>query len=126
MRTQIDQADLTEAKRASLLKKLTEFEEALEKDRLPVFAVARIVLEILSLTANTVALADSPTFAKLTSNIMQEVAKAKAEDDNHRRFPAIEAPRIALPPRPPDIGRTSSRPAPAKPRFSDLDDDIPF
>jgi hypothetical protein len=122
MKQQIDEAEMPDAKRASLLKKLAEFEGALEKDRLPIFAVARIVLEILSLTANVVALADSATFAKLTSNIMQEVARAKADDDATRQLPPAEPPRIALPPRAPPLERRR-----AAPRISnDLDDDIPF
>lgn len=49
MRSQIDEAEIPEAKRAALHKKLADFEAALEKDRLPIFVVARIIVEICRL-----------------------------------------------------------------------------
>jgi hypothetical protein len=124
MKTQIDQADMPEAKRAALHKKLKDFEVALERDKLPIFAVARIILEVLSLTANVLTLSDSPTFARLTSNIMQEVARAKADDDATRQLPPAEPPRIALPPR--AAPKIEPKRSPMERRGSDLDDDIPF
>jgi hypothetical protein len=125
MRTQIDQADMPETKRAALRKKLKDFEEALERDKLPIFAVARIILEIMSLSANVLTFADSPTFARLTSNVMQEIARAKADDDASRQLPPAEPPRIALPPR--AAPKIEKRPSPLPPpRAGDLDDDIPF
>jgi hypothetical protein len=121
MKGQTDSAEMPEAKKAALHKKLTEFEAALERDRPPIFVVARIILEILSLTAKVLTFADSPTFAKLTSNVMHEVARAKAEDD--AQLPPAEPPRIALPPLAPKI--EPRRPV-GSPRRDDLDDDIPF
>ena len=118
----IDDAEMSDSKRAALRTKLSQFESELEKSRVPVFVIARILLEVVSLSANVVALAESPNFHKLISNAFQAVAVAKAEDDENRRLPPTEPPRALLPPRPPEDRRKPSRPA----ETYDLNDDIPF
>jgi hypothetical protein len=122
----LDKAEITDAKRSMLHAKLAEFEAALEKNRLNVFAAGRVVIEILSLTANVAGLADSATLHKLLSNVMVTVAEAKATDDESRKLPPFAPPPVLLPPR-------RSEPKPKKPPresfedFSaDIDDEIPF
>lgn len=114
----IDEADVSEAKRSALRSKLQAFEGELDKARVPVFALARILLEVVSLTANVAALHDSPTFHKLISNTFHAVAVVKAEDDQNRQLPPSEPPRALLPPRPPQ--------ARGPKEDYDLNDDIPF
>lgn len=120
MKQQIDAADIPEARRSTLHAKLREFEIALDKDRVSYLVITRILLEILSVSANVLALADSPTMAKLTANIMQVVAEAKAADDSQRPLPPFDPPRMALPPR-------RAEETPRRESFSDdIDDEIPF
>jgi len=123
IRQQIDAAAMPEARRAALHAKLAQFEAELEKKRVPVFMAARIILEVLSISANVLALSDSATFHKLIGNVMQAVAEAKAADDENRQLPSSEPPRAILPP------RKNFDPRPSGPRESfpaDLDDEIPF
>jgi hypothetical protein len=121
MRQHIDAADISEFKRAALHAKLSEFEKSLEKDRVPIFAMGRILIELLSITANIDALSQSPQMHRLTTNIMQQFAEAKAAEDDKRPLPQIEHQQwIALPPR-----RVES-PAPRESFTADLDDEIPF
>lgn len=121
MRSHIDGADITESKRAKLHAKLNEFEQSLEKDRIPIFKLARVLIEILSISANVVGLADSSVMAKLTANIMETFAEAKAADDESRRPLQIEHQDwIALPPKRRAAGGLKDS------LSADLDDEIPF
>lgn len=119
----IDNADVPDAKRTTLHAKLAEFEAALEKNRLNILATGRVVLEILSVSANVLALADSATLQKLLSNVMVTVAEAKATDDDNRRLPPFDPPPVMLPPR-----REEPKPksGPREDFSADLDDEIPF
>jgi hypothetical protein len=118
----IDDAEMSEAKRSALRSKLSQFEAELDKSRVPIFMLARILLEVVSLTANVVALAESPTFHKIVSNTFQAVAVVKAEDDGNRQLPPTEPPKALLPPRPVEERRRGS----ATTEGYDLNDDIPF
>lgn len=120
MRSQIDGAAMSDSKRASLHAKLSEFEASLEKDRIPIFKMGAILIEIIALSASVVGLAESHVMAKLSANIMETFAEAKAADDESRRPLQIDHQRwIALPPKRVEITRRES--------FSvDLDDEIPF
>lgn len=122
LKTCLDNAELTDAKRAALIKKLTEFEAELERKRLSLLAVTRITLEIFALPGG--AWASVEMVAKLTNNVMQEVAEAKAADDEDRLLRAptkrpmqLSAPRAAS---------TAPRREVPTTNFDDLDDDIPF
>lgn len=124
IKVHIDKTDMPEAKRTALYVKLSDFESALEKNRLNVMAVGRVVLEILSVSCNGLALADSATLQKLCSNVMAAVAIEKAADDEQRKLPPIDPPALMLPPRreEPKPKRTT-----ALDDFSaNLDDEIPF
>jgi hypothetical protein len=113
LKTCIDNAELNDAKRAALLKKLAEFEAELDKKRLSLLAVTRITLEILALPGGVWATADM--VAKLTTNVLEVVAEAKAAEDEARQL-APTSPPMRL-----------SAPRREVPTYSDdLDDDIPF
>jgi len=114
----ISDANLTDAKKDTLLKKVAEFEAALEKNRLNLMAVARVTIEILSVPG---ALWSSyEVVHKLVWNINQTVAEAKVEDDERRKLPAVPKPFALIPPR-------AAETEPRKGGFSrELDDDIPF
>ena len=119
----LDRADIDPKRRAKLHAKLAEFEATLEKDRINVFAVARVAFEILSLSANVLALTDSATLQKLLGNMMQTVAEAKAADDERRNLPPPSAPTPMLP-----AGREEPKVqrGPREDFSADLDDEIPF
>lgn len=122
----IDKSNLPEAKRATLHTKLADFEASLEKDRLNVLAVGRVVLEILSVSCNFLALSDSATFQKLLSNIMVTVAEAKASDDESRKLPPHDPVPKMLPPRREEPKVKRGEFAPREEFSADLDDEIPF
>jgi|SRR5215217_139272 len=120
IKEQIHAADLSDTRRDALLKRLAEFEVALEKERINTLAIARFVFELMSVTANVVALSDSQTFQKLLMNVMQAGAEAKHHDDENRRLPPRELPLALMPPRAEEV-------RPKRETFSaDLDDEIPF
>jgi hypothetical protein len=117
----IDKAEVSDAKRAALHAKLAAFETALEKDRVNVMVVGGMLIGLLAASANVATLADSPTFQKLVSNVMKDVAEAKAVDDEIRRLPPHDPPIALLP------ARRNEPPRPVREEFSaDLDDEIPF
>jgi len=120
IKSHIEQADMTDGKRAKLMDKLAEFEAELQKSRLPVFAIARVLLELLSLSCNVLALSDSQTFQRLVSQAFYAVAVAKSVDDERRPLPPTEPPAMLMPPRRPD----EEEPRPLE--SYDLNDDIPF
>jgi len=123
----LDRAEMTDAKRAALRAKLAEFEAGLEKDRLNLWSVGRVVLEILSVSANVLALSDSPTFQKLLSNLMVTVAVEKAADDENRRLPPIDPLPVTLPPRQlEDLGKQMAKGGPRENSNAGLDEEIPF
>jgi hypothetical protein len=113
LKTAIDQSNFSEAKRASLLDTLGEFEKELEKKRLSIVAVARIVLEILAVPGTI--WGSYEIVSRLTTNILEVVGEEKAADDSNRRLPPAEPPAALLPPR--KEGASSEE---------GLDDDIPF
>lgn len=123
IKVHLDKANMPEAKRATLHAKLAEFENALEKDRLNVLAVGRVVLEILSVSCNVLALSDSATLQKLLTTVMVDVAEAKAADDEQRRLPPVDPIQPILPARreEPKVQR-----GPREDFSADLDDEIPF
>lgn len=118
LRQCIEQANMTDAKREALLFRLDEFERELEKRRLNIMAVALLTCQVLAIPGGVWASAE--IVQKLTTNIMQTVAEARAAEEETRKL-APTAPFKALsPPR-----KENSRRASTKPNY-DLDDDIPF
>ncbi len=114
LKTCIDNADLPEAKKEALHKKLSLFEAELEKRRLGLLAVTVVALEIMALPGGVWATYEM--VQKLTANILSEVGEAKVAEDEMRRLAPVEPPRKLLPPR-----RAADNIVP-----SDADDDIPF
>lgn len=121
IKTQIDEADMPESRRAALRDKLAEFETMLDKTRVPVFALARILMEVLSISCNVLALSDSQTFHRLVSQAFAAVAEAKSVEDERRQLPPLDPPALLMPPRRADDERK------LRPKESyDLNEDIPF
>lgn len=114
LKTCLGNAELTDAKRAALVKKLIEFEVELDRRRLSLLAVTRLTLEILALPGGV--WASGEIVAKLTNNVLQEVAEAKAVDDETKLLAPTKPPMQLSAPR---------REMPA-PSYDDLDGDIPF
>lgn len=115
----IEKGNMTDSKREALLKKLDAFEAELEKRRLSMIAVARLTYLILSVPGTMWASVDITH--KLTTNIMQIVAEAKAAEDETKQILTAAAPKALSPP------RKETPPPPARGGFSDdLDDDVPF
>jgi hypothetical protein len=117
LRQCVENGNMTDAKRTALLKKLAEFEGILEKRRLNMMTVARFAYLILSVPGTVWASVDITQ--KLTTNIMQTVAEAKAAEDETKQIPSVSAPKALSAPRKPDA------PAPAG-WGDDVDDDVPF
>lgn len=117
----IDGAELTDARREALLKKLADFESELEKRRLSLLALSRITLEVMMIPGGLWASQQITT--KLINNVLQAVAEAKVVDDENRKLPPIEPPKKLLSPRP--LTDEKKRPIPAA-FDTDLDDDVPF
>jgi hypothetical protein len=113
LREAIDKANLTDAKKMALHKRLDALEMELSRKRVRFLVVARVVIEILSVPG---ALYESyDVVQKLTTNIIREIGEAKIVDDEQRRIPTIEEPVALAPPRPP-----------ASLQQDKVDDEIPF
>ena len=124
IRVAINKATVSDAKRATLLKRLTEFEAAMEKRNLNIAQVARFAFDVMTLTAAGVTVADSKAIHKLCNEVVQFVAVAKAEQNEAL---SIAAPPLlivdaSLPARAPKGFKPGRAPA----ENFDLDDEIPF
>lgn len=120
LREAIDNADLSDAKRAALHEKLTEFEAELEKQRLSLLAVTRLMIAIATIPGGL--WASYEVVSKLSQNVLQAVGEAKAVEDESRKLPPKPAPAQLMPPR-----ETEPESPPLRSSFSqDLDDEIPF
>ena len=123
LREAVDKADMPEAKRAALHKKLNAFEEALDKPRLNLVQVALIAMAIVEFPG--AAWQSYDVVSGLMHKVLVTVAEAKAADDENRRLPPADAPAALLPPRREDFKPKSSGMG-RKTSPDDLDDDIPF
>ncbi|MBA1154936.1 hypothetical protein [Microvirga mediterraneensis] len=123
LREAVDRADLSEAKRSILLRKLAEFEAELEKKRLNMVALTTFAITILSAPGGIWATAELAP--RLVTNILRLVGEAKEADDASRRIQSAMPPKAITGPRREDSDqyRTS---ADGSRYTSDLDDDIPF
>lgn len=125
IKTLIDQSELSEPQRSILLKKIADFETALERPRVNVLTLIASIAGILTVTATFAQLGDSPTMQKLISTILATIGEAKAIDDATREFPPGEPPRALLPPRPLAI-RDETQGNPRAKQPLNLDDETPF
>ncbi|MCW8916212.1 MAG: hypothetical protein OQK24_10210 [Magnetovibrio sp.] len=119
LKAAIDKAEFPDSKRASLHKKLIDFEIALEKNRLSYMDVTKIAFTILAVPGSMWASYD--VVKKLTTNVMQVVGEAKELDDENRKLPLVEPPAVLLPPR-----KDNQNPVKNIKPGGDLDDEIPF
>ena len=120
LKSEIDKADLTDAKRSALLDKLATFEKELDKKRLSLLAVTTLAMSILAAPGGI--WASYEIVAKLTQNVLQTVGEAKAADDEIRKLPSSEKPKQLLPPR-----EDLSLPEPPPSfRRDEMDEEIPF
>lgn len=119
LRECIENANMAEAKRSALLKRLNELEQELEKRRANMLLVAKLAFEVLAIPGGTWASYEIAT--KLVANITQTVDESREAEQAAKPLtvtkpvPALSAPRKALP-------RAQSA-------FGDggpLDDDVPF
>ncbi|MEV8674285.1 hypothetical protein AB0V72_27350 [Mesorhizobium ciceri] len=117
LRDAIRAADLTGAKKEALLKKVDEFEAALDKSRLNLIEVTLLSVAILGIPGSLWGSYD--VVSKLVGNIYQTVAEAKALDDEQRKLPSFPEPYAIAPPRAP-------KPEPSFTKKRELDDEIPF
>lgn len=125
LRNCIDTSNLSQSEKQSLQDKLSVFEDALNKRRVSILAASMMVLAILGVPGSVWASVD--IVSKLSTNVLQAVAQAKAVSDAARLAPPSEAPKALAPPRQETgsskkessaFGRQSSG--------STLSDDIPF
>jgi vacuolar-type H+-ATPase subunit I/STV1 len=117
LRECIENANMTEAKRSALLKRLDELEKELEKRRNNKLFVAKLAFEVLAIPGGT--WASYEIAAKLVANISLAVGESREAEQASKSLvavqpvPALSAPRKPLP-------RATGG-------FSDdLDDDVPF
>lgn len=115
LKTCIDNANLNDAKKAALLKRLADFEAELDKRRLSLLAVTRMTLEVLALPGGVWATGE--VVHKLTTNVLEIVAEAKAAEDENRQLAPTAPPMQLSAPR---------RQVTTWSATDDLDDDIPF
>ncbi|MPT47888.1 MAG: hypothetical protein E2598_05610 [Sphingobium sp.] len=114
LRQCVETGNMSEEKRAALLKKLDALEAELEKRRLNMMTVARFAYFVLSVPGTMWASVDITQ--KLTANIMQTVAEAKVEEDQAKKLPSNTIPKALSAPR-------------ANPRSlfdQEFDDEVPF
>jgi hypothetical protein len=116
LRSEIEKADLGEAKRSALLDKLKKFEDELEKRRLTLLELTRIIIAVAAVPGAVWASIDLTM--KLVGNVMQVVGEARAVEESERS-PISHEPLKALSPPRKDVvrGRASE---------GLIDDDIPF
>jgi hypothetical protein len=94
LRECVRSANLSERKRAALLDKLDAFEVEIDRSRVSILAVARVTVEVLALGGGAWQAVEIAQ--RLVSNVIQEVAAAKAEDDESRRLPPYTLSRPCL------------------------------
>ncbi|WP_092042609.1 hypothetical protein [Methylobacterium pseudosasicola] len=115
----IEQSDMPDTKREALLDRLDAFQAELEKRRVNLLAVSMLVFDIIAVPG--AAWASYELTSRVVTNIMQTVAKARAEEQEKKQlappaeFKALSPPRRDLP---------SPRRQAAK--NYNFDDDIPF
>ena len=123
LRQAVDEANLTDAKRSALHKRLSDFEAALDKPRLNLMEATMFAIAILGLPGAVWSSAE--VVGKLTQNVLSIVAEAKQADDENRRLAPTEPRAVLLPPRQ-EVPKPKSSKAGGTSPTGDLDDEIPF
>jgi hypothetical protein len=121
LRDAVEKADLTDAKRSVLLDRLEAFEKELEKRRLSLLEVTRIMVTVAAVPGSL--WASGELVAKLTHNVFQAVAEAKAAEDEARQVHAPEPMKAITAARKPTPTRARG---PTETFTADIDDEIPF
>jgi hypothetical protein len=121
IRTAIDAADISEAKRAALHARLSEFESELEKKRLNLMAVTLLTITLAGAPGSIAASGD------LLRDIWRAVAEAKVSEEERRPMLAAPEPIAITPPRKEGIAKPRvPKQVPRESFNQDLDDEIPF
>lgn len=97
LKTEVEKADLGEARRAALLDKLSQFERELEKRRLTLVELTRVVIAVAAVPGALWASAEISL--RLVNNVIQAVGEAKAIEDGERQSIASEPMKALSPPR---------------------------
>lgn len=115
----IDQANMSDAKKAALHSKLTAFEQELDGGRrINILRVSLLVMEIIGIPGSVWATGE--VAPKLGTNILQAIADARhVETEN--RVALFEPPKVAI-----AAPKHEDPPAPQPRPPYDLNDDIPF
>lgn len=124
----IDRSGLSDAKKASLLAKLAEFEAELEKRRLTLLAVTRLAVAVAMVPGGVWGSVEAgKAVNRLVSNVFQTVGEAKVVDDEEQRqLQPASAPLVLLPPRKDDGVHSTGQSDGGYGKRDDLDDEIPF
>jgi hypothetical protein len=130
LRECVEKADLSDAKREQLLKKIDAFEAELEKRRLTLVALTQLVIAISMVPGGV--WASGQVAMELMNRVAEAVGEAKVAEDEVKQLPTAQPQKALSPPRKPEAPRPR-RPS-AAPAFeggfgapgAGTDDDIPF
>ena len=117
LKSEVERADIGEAKRSALLDKLAKFEQELEKRRLTLLGLTRVLVAVAAVPGAVWASADI-TYT-LVNRVIQAVGEAKATEDSERPAITGEPIKALAPP------RIETEPTVQR-KQADLDDEIPF
>lgn len=120
LRNCIDKAELPDADKARLHERLDAFEALLNQRRVSLLKVTAIIFNIIAIPGAVWASAE--IVGKLTTNVIQLLAQAKAADESSRKLAPVEKPKELAPP----VIRASAETRSFGRSKSVLDDDIPF
>jgi hypothetical protein len=118
LKTCIENAQMEEKKKQTLLDRLEDFEKELEKRRTNVMAVTMLALDILAVPGG--AWASVEITQKLITNITQVFADSKSIEDQIKQIEKTTPPKALSPPRKPMEKEKITN------DLDSLDDDIPF
>lgn len=123
LREAVDAANISDAKKSALHKKLKEFEDELDGGkRINILRVTLLAMEILAVPGGL--WASSDVVAKLTTNVIQALGEAKAVENE------LKAALLPAPDQKAITGPTYDEAKPTRfrnpPESYDLNDDIPF
>lgn len=117
LKSEVERADLGEARRSALLDKLAKFEQELEKHRLTLLELTRVIVAVAAVPGALWASTEI-TFT-LVNKVIQAVGEAKVTEDSERQSIAAEPMKALSPPRAEKLNQV-----PRQPKV--LDDEIPF
>jgi len=119
LRECIEKANMDRSKREALLKKLDALQQELEKRRISMIAVAKIVYHLWAVPGSMWASYDIAN--KLLSNVMHSIAEAKADENELKRLAAPEPTKAIAPPQ-----TSSARPSSRSAKSMQTDGELPF